>query len=202
MNLSHHATLIYSDILDDVLELEDDYFELHDGFYDKFGIDDARSLISLANSTPVNKDFKLLVVRTKFITHEAQNSLLKILEEPPQTTKFLFMVPPGFQFLSTLNSRFSIDTEFSSNKAQPNPNNVFNDFLKMSLKERLDKIDSELKAKNLDWQQAIKQGLIETVSTGKLKAINEIEFVARNLLTRGASNKLLLEHLALLLPVK
>jgi hypothetical protein len=66
--------------------------------------------------------------------------------------------------------------------------------------ERLTVIDTALKKKDMLWQRAMKQGLIEYVAGCKDARLADLEYVARMLLTRGASNKMLLEHAALTLP--
>ena len=82
----------------------------------------------------------------------------------------------------------------------------FTVFLDSSLAERLSAIESATKNKNLPWQTAIKNGLLnylQNIDTTKvpLEKLKDLEYVARLLLTRGASNKFLLEQLALTLEV-
>jgi hypothetical protein len=205
MNTDHHATLVrahsprdFSLSAEHVLIQQEQWVITSDSF----GIDEVRGLVTRAYQRPSERGEQLLVVRTDFITHEAQNALLKVLEEPPLSTKFLFIVPPDLFILPTLFSRFTV----TSNEVTvtTDQEDILATFLKLSLGERIALIDAKLKANDLVWQRAMKQGMITWFNT--LSKVNHLqlpalEFVARSLLTRGASNKMLLEHAALLLPV-
>jgi DNA polymerase III delta prime subunit len=185
-----------------VPEIDDDT-EVDDSLVERFGVDDARELIRKANTKPASLSKQLLVVRTNFITFEAQNALLKILEEPPSSTSLVFIVPFDFTVLPTLVSRF----EFRTIEPEEEETNseAFAEFLKASHKERLADIEQALKKQDLDWQRAMKQGLIEYLkqrSASSTQVYKNLELAARLLLTRGSSNKLLFEHVALTLPVR
>ena len=200
MNSPHHAILIkHSPVQAFNLASFGEFDEVQDSYIERFGIDDARRLVTTANNRPQNTETQTLVVRTDFITHEAQNALLKILEEPPVSTKFIFILLEGFQVLPTLASRF-FEVRLGSDSSSLTEE--FEQFLGLSYAERLSNIETVLKAKNVAWQQAIKQGLLQYIKKEKSDILSELEFVARFLLTRGASNKFLLEHLALCLPIR
>jgi len=182
----------------------DSTVEIDNLFTERFSVDDARELVRKANNRPSEANQQLLVVRTNFITLEAQNALLKVLEEPPQSTRFTFIVPCDFVVLPTLISRFSIQTS-AENGLKAADNEAFQIFLAQRYKERLVSIDQSVKKQDVKWQRIIKQGLIQYVnkqSTICFDSIKELEYVTRLLLTRGASNKLLLEHAALTLPIR
>ncbi len=199
----HHAILVRADSVREYeLEKEDDSTEISDNFFEKFGIDDVRELVQKAHQRPAEGDRKLVLVRTEFITLEAQNALLKILEEPPQSTNFVFVIPYSFNLIDTVSSRFSqIDTDRNGRVSE---NTDFSEFLSGNYKDRLEEIDKAIKKKDLEWQKKIKQGVIDYINDPKTttKSLSELEFVARLLLTRGASNKMLLEHAALTLPTR
>src|SRR3989344_2870720 len=55
---------------------------------ESFGIDDARSLGKWAIGKALLGEIKVCFIKTKSITPEAQNALLKILEEPTLGTYF------------------------------------------------------------------------------------------------------------------
>lgn len=167
---------------------------------DKFGIDEARELTTRAYQRPVYGSEQLLVVCADLITHEAQNALLKILEEPPSSTKFLFVVPPDLSILPTLASRFQVITNEDVQPAEIESS--FVDFLALSYAERLAEIETRLKKGDQVWQRTMKQGLIEyVIKADDRSSMSELEYIARMLLTRGASNKMLLEQVALSLPI-
>jgi DNA polymerase III delta prime subunit len=166
-----------------------------------FGIDDVRSLTTTAYSTPTAGTKKLMVVIARDITVEAEQALLKILEEPPQTTVFLFVLPNSVYLLPTLLSRFF---KLTLIKPEVGGEDVLSDFLKMDVATRIATIAKRIDSKDQDWVSGIKSGLLNYLdensknlaSSGKLEPLM---FVADFLMTRGASNKQLLEELALTL---
>ncbi len=164
-----------------------------------FGIDDVRALTASAYSTPVSGDKKLIVVLCREITIEAEQALLKILEEPPQTTVFLFMLPLGAYLLPTLLSRFYRLSSSCENEIPI----AFAEFKSMKVADRISTIVKKLDNKDQEWVQEIKAGLLSYLDTNQDKARGEelsaLMFVADYLQTRGASNKQLLEELALTL---
>lgn len=204
MTTLHHAALFRTDSVRSItLHLDNQSSDIQDIYVDRFGIDDARELVRKAYNRPVEAIEQVLVVRTNFVTLEAQNALLKVLEEPPQSTRFIFVLPRGFEVLSTLISRFS--EEFSGEDISSLESNVvFNTFLSESYQERLASIDQAIKKKDVLWQQLVKQGLVQYIkeSDNIAGCLRELEYVVRILLTRGASNKMLFEHIALTLPTR
>lgn len=164
-------------------------------------IQDVRKLISDAYRRPEGEnEQQTLVVITNFITEEAQQALLKIAEEPPLSTKFVFVIPKGASLLPTLLSRFQI--EIAPEKKIDTE--AFQEFLEAALNRRLRLIEDALKNKDTKWQMDMKIGLIAYLGekSNKLSAdqLIGLTYITRTLLTRGASNKFLLERLALLLP--
>ncbi len=196
MDFTHHANLYFSATPSLAKIVFSDDYEVVDQFFEKMGIDDVRTLTMTASTLPQSGSLKKLVVRAGFITEEAQNALLKLLEEPRNGCEFDFILPNGFIFLPTLLSRFS--------KQDSNEDllitDVFKAFINSTIKNRITQIDERLKKKDIEWQQGIKNGLLAYIrydSRGKPENLKSIEMISRLLLTRGASNKMLLEHLAL-----
>ncbi len=168
----------------------------------QLGIDDVRTLIGAAYRRPHGDDtVQTLLVATEFITEEAQQALLKIIEEPPLSTRFVFVLPQGYNLLPTLESRFERQVEQGT---VLHDISAFCEFKNASYAERIAAIELSTKNKNHAWQQEIKNGLAAYLLAHKaeltLPALKELEYVVRLLLTRGASNKFLFEHLALTLP--
>lgn len=199
--ISHHAVLCKVDEPELYIGADFDAVNIVEYKSPTFTIQDVRQLISDAYRRPDGESTtQTLVVITNFITEEAQQALLKIVEEPPVSSKFIFVVPKGMSMLPTLLSRFQlgnapekdIDTRY------------FKEFLHAPLNRRLRLIENSVKNKDAGWQMAIKIGLIEYLGgeTDKLSSeqLIGLSYVTRTLLTRGASNKFLLERLALLLP--
>lgn len=199
---SHHAVLLCAD---SPLTYSPEFYvdvPTHDQYrQQQFGIDDVRTLTQHAYRRPDNQaTVRVILVATEFVTEEAQQALLKIIEEPPVSTKFVFVVPNGYSFLPTLESRF----ERQATEVESRDCKSFTIFQTGGYQDRLLQIEQALKAKNTSWQAEIKKGLIGYLQNNKSsitpEILSELEFIVRLLLTRGASNKFLLEHLALTLP--
>lgn len=200
MTTHHHAELVRSLSVRAYVFDPESECEVRDSYFERLGIDDARELVRLAYNRPAEAIEQVFIVRADFMTHEAQNALLKVLEEAPEGTRFRFVLPPDFAVLPTLQSRFSA---VAVGEGESDLTEVFETFLAGSYKERLAAVESAAKKKDVAWQRSIKQGLIEHTASAEmaLTARVELEFVARTLLTRGASNKMLLEQAALTLPL-
>ncbi len=206
MNTHHAQTVLVADVTGyDTAAYTTQTTECATLTWSQLGIDEVRELTSRAYRVPENASEQLLIVKTSFITHDAQNALLKLLEEPPVTTRFLFVLPLDFQALPTLRSRLS----FIENTTEAAVAHVeWDTFVSQSVTERFKDIEQYCKAKDVEWQRAIKAGLIATLAEGgeatslPHSALSGIHFVASHLLTRGAGNKMLLEDLALSWPLK
>jgi len=72
--------------------------------YQYFSVDDARAIRERASLRPVG-DRRVFVIVAPDMNHNAQNALLKILEEPPADAMFFFVVPAPEMLLPTLRSR-------------------------------------------------------------------------------------------------
>jgi DNA polymerase III delta prime subunit len=96
---------------------------------DVFSVDDARYI----NNFSRNKNEKNVVVilEAVIVTAEAQNALLKTIEEPQENFTFFVIVPSGTNVLDTVMSRV---TEYSVEDARSKEQ--FSDFQRLSLKER------------------------------------------------------------------
>jgi len=208
--IEHHALVCFVDkvsvVLSELIE-KDSFFkekEIERIEIEKFGIDNSRYLIEQAFLRPVIFNKKLIIVSFSAITVEAEQALLKILEEPPLTTQFLFFLPKGINLLPTLNSRLqTIEfTEFVEKESRKTE--ILESFLKLSVKDRIAQIEKELKKENSEWVRDLKSDLLLELERGSkkysLEVLESLNFVVTNLNTRGAANKMLLEELALILP--
>jgi DNA polymerase-3 subunit delta' len=87
-------------------ELSVDSFDITNIDSDSIGIADIRSLQSSLSLTPRKGEYKACVIRhADKITPEAQNALLKTLEEPPLSTLLFLISPTEETFLPTILSR-------------------------------------------------------------------------------------------------
>jgi len=165
--------------------------------FEKLGIDDARKIVLSAHARPAESLTQTFVLVAHFITLEAQNALLKVVEEPPESSRFVIVVPIDFVILPTILSRCQVTIDAN----QPDVSEVFTSFVTTGFKDRLAMIETAQKKKDTAWQQSIKSGLTGYV-TKHPELAQELEYCARLLLTRGASNKFLLEHAALTIPAR
>lgn len=78
--------------------------------YKSFGVEEARELRGRASSRALggSASRRIFVIATPSMTTEAQNALLKTLEEPRGAALFFFIVPSPQTLLSTLRSRSQI----------------------------------------------------------------------------------------------
>ena len=212
----HHAYLIEGDkdlILADInkfLQKEMDVAikgnpDYWFGQFDNFGIDDSRELVARASLKAPGKKF--FIVAFNFITHEAQNSLLKILEEPTAETHFFLITPSSDHLVSTLKSRLVIikGQRVAEGKGQTEGEK----FVKASKPERLKMVkkiidaiaDEEAsKAVAITLVNEIEEALYRQFKKAKSPALaddlQKIIELKSNLFDRGSSAKLILEYLA------
>ncbi len=71
------------------------------------GIEEIRK-IKTTTKLATNEQRVVVIANAHTMTHEAQNSLLKILEEPPKNTTFLLSSPSKEQLLETVVSRTQV----------------------------------------------------------------------------------------------
>ncbi len=132
---------------------------------------------------------------------EAQNSLLKTLEEPSQNTHFFFISPQD-NLLPTLKSRMVIIKSQNSNPKSQNEESILN----LSFKERLDKVkeiteaisdEDATKQDAIDFLNSIETELAQDSVEKNSKALKVCQNTREYLLDRGAPVKIILENLVL-----
>ncbi|MDO8562122.1 MAG: hypothetical protein Q7S05_04865 [bacterium] len=79
--------------------------DVHIREYLQFGIDEARELRSRASSRAIKEKGRVFIIVTPQMTNDAQNALLKTLEEPSASASFYIIVPSPETLLPTLRSR-------------------------------------------------------------------------------------------------
>lgn len=195
--------------------------------YLSFGVEDARELRERSYGRPIRGGGRAFVVVTPTMTVEAQNALLKVLEEPPADASFFFVVPAPESLLSTFRSRASalvlpplmsrprLDIARKNIKDGPlyfgagdEHDNVVS-FLSASPEKRLDMLkplytheDEERDVRGAiallgGLERALAGKLGNTTARESLRAV----YRARKYVTdKGALLKPLLEHVALLVP--
>ncbi len=175
--------------------------------FENLGVDEARSLKEEAALKGFGTTKKIFIIEADSLTREAQNALLKLFEEPIAHTHFFLVVRETKHLLPTLLSRVIIlETEkkkedFSEAKK----------FLSMSYKYRLEFIkkrtDKKGKEDIMNKSEALTLLNGIEVLLYKLPPLNShlqtlLELAkSRSYITdQGASLKMILEHIALVLP--
>lgn len=166
--------------------------------YVDFGINEARQLAEQAYRAPVAAEKQTFIIVAGNLTHEAQNALLKILEEPPVRSVFHMVVPQRGMLLPTLQSRL----HFLESTDQPmTVSEELHAFMQAPYAERLSQVTTLAKDKDM---AAIGDLLTaaELVATRRpdRELLNTVLFIRDRLGRRGSSTKMLLELLALRLP--
>lgn len=161
-----------------------------------FGIDEARDLKLLAS----RKSFggkKLFLISADALTREAQNALLKTFEDPKEDTHFFLVVREERQVLPTLLSRMSVE-HLLGDRPQ---SSLAQEFLSMPMKKRLAqvKVYSDKESSNLvefldDLLLLLKK------DKDKRETLRDVYKLRKFAGDTSASSRLILEHLALVLP--
>jgi DNA polymerase III delta prime subunit len=178
-------------------------------YSDGLGVDDARELRRQSLANPIAGEKKFFVLWVPQITIEAQNALLKILEEPSGQSHFFILAPSSGMFIPTVLSRIEIVNQ-DGGKETAREEELAGSFLGMSPIERLDL--AEIIAKEKDRQRArdIVTGLVIKVEKFVCEnpedkkwqeSLRQVSKMERYIKGRSPSIKMILEHLALFLPV-
>lgn len=186
--------------------------DLIERFYESLGIDEARELKSAEKFAGFGSSKKIFIIGAESFTHQAQNALLKTFEEPTAGTHFFIILPRKEMLLPTLLSRVLVVSGKASNEDETK---VFAEkFLdatlegrfaiakKMAEKRAGEVVDRELFRRMLDHIERI----LYTRTVGKRDDVTanifrEI-FQAKTYLSNpGSSPKMLLEHIAIVIPL-
>lgn len=196
----HHAILFIGQSLEAVgidiaklrTETEIDFFDV-----DTLSIVEVREkIIPSAYGRPFEKETKTILIKVNQIGIEAQNALLKILEEPPTTTKFILVLRGKESLLPTLLSRLSqVDTK----NVVATEYEYFSDFLKLDISSKINQIADIAKNKDGEGYDKLYSGLILWLTNNPAN-INrgQIHWCLNQLVKRGASKKMLWEEISFL----
>lgn len=173
--------------------------DVHHYEANRLGVGEARQIAEQAWRRPGKAVESIFVIRARDLTAEAQNALLKLLEEPPSGIRFFLVVPHERVLLPTLRSRFSTSTEVNQKPQRDNIEYAY--FRAAALAERLTMVGKRVEAKDMDWAEEILSGLEEEAKTSSDRVLLADVLLARRFAGRsGASLKMLLENCALSLP--
>lgn len=213
--LDHHAYFIHS-FKDSVDKLKEylltkfniDHKQNPDFYHEKFesfGINESRALKERHSSKSFAEDSKrIFIIEISNITHEAQNALLKIFEEPHENSHFFIIMPSIELLLPTLRSRLLVLPREIDESDKDNSQEI-KGFLKLSKKEKIDYVDDI--AKRISDEEINKSYAIDFLNNLSLTLYENKE---KNVLTlkaivkaidymsdRSASVKQLLEYVVL-----
>lgn len=200
---THHAVLLTTSyresVHERVLTEAAETAEVISYVVESLTIDDVRKLIQLAYQTPSRHDILQLVVSARSINIEAQHALLKVIEEPPATTQFTFILPTTAGLLPTIMSRVLWRPDVESDAAYPA---AFTEFIAAPIVKRLDIIADIVKSKSDAKWDDLYDGLVIYGAQVVLasEALMSVESALRYLRQKGAAKKMIWEELALTLP--
>ncbi|OJI09119.1 MAG: hypothetical protein COV08_02085 [Candidatus Vogelbacteria bacterium CG10_big_fil_rev_8_21_14_0_10_49_38] len=188
--------------------------------HESFGIKDSHELIEKESRRSFGGRGRFFVLEIFSMTPEAQNALLKTFEEPASGSHFFLIAPSDEIFLPTLRSRLMIleASHFVAGGSEPaeRPFQALAEpFLKLDVVDRMTLIKEQLlKLKAKDRQKSdlvdfvvglelsLRQRFDATaISTETAQALLALEQCRRYLADPRSANRLILEHLALALPV-
>ncbi len=207
--INHHAYLIIGEReairekLDRSLKKVEPLATLVWHRHETFGVDESRGLIEQSSRRNWSGAREFVVIEADRYTPEAQNALLKLFEEPRTGLHFFLISNQLINLLPTLQSRMLI-IEPEIDFAPENNLKLASQFLKATPAERLDLIAKEIKKETTRAEWLLFLNNLETICHKTLplthQVFNELMMV-RNYITDPASApKLLLEHLAFVLP--
>jgi DNA polymerase III delta prime subunit len=182
--------------------------------YDIFTISDNSLIQEWHSKKPLGENKKVCILATRFINREAEQALLKILEEPKENTHFFIIIPDANVLQDTIRSRVHIVHAHRDTKSQSSKDAKA--FLASTPKNRIELV-SEIIERNKDNENSgnIRFEAIELVNElekliyVKFKndinnkdiqfSLSELQKARTFLGTPGASVKMILEHMALVI---
>lgn len=200
---NHHAVLLQGASLEEsgyAPLLQNEKSEMEIVRFETLAIGDVRKIIQSAYATSLSALTKIIVIEAKNIAIEAQQALLKIFEEPPATTQFIVVLISLEGLLPTLLSRLNQPSGQSIIKRTSNP--LFTMFQSSNYAGRLEWIARITKDKDTEQIDSLQAGVVWVLSGNPLpKDAAKLAYCVSQMNVRGASKKMLLEEIALTLPV-
>lgn len=178
------------------------------GEFETLGIDESRALKEAQAGSAVSGEHRIFVITTTLITHEAQNALLKVFEDPAPGTHFFLLTPSAYALLPTLRSRLAyVAKEREAGTLQDEARA----FLGAKTKDRMTEAKRLTEDKDrglaIRFLEALERELHQAGFEGKenpdleyaraLEAILSVRGYAND---RAPALKMLFEYLALMLP--
>jgi hypothetical protein len=182
--------------------------------YDSFSVQDSQMIKEWYFNKPTDGKKKICIIGTKFINREAEQTLLKIIEEPTPNTHFFIVVPDSSLLLGTILSRVHLIKNIKKNN--DSDDKVSEEFLKFTQNKRIEYVADVIKEfKDNENSGGLRfkaisliNGLERIIYKKWKKDINnendkfvleELKNCRGYLSIPGASVKMILEHIALVL---
>lgn len=188
--------------------------------FDSFTMSDSHKIKEWHSELGVSEGKRICIIGAKFINREAERTLLKIIEEPAVNTHFFLVVPNSSVLLDTIRSRTHIvkspEEGLMGGSISPSSGEA-KEFISLAPQKRIEFIakmikgykDSEESNSNLRFGAISLINEIEKIIFKKFKndpknenlqfILEEIQKNREFLNSPGASVKMILEHLAIVL---
>jgi DNA polymerase III delta prime subunit len=162
--------------------------------HEKFTIDEARILKERAYRTPLGEK-QVFILISETILREAQNALLKLLEEPAPNTYFVIAVPSKHDLLVTVQSRL--------NYLESAGSDVYKEmsvkkFITATIGERRDMLKDIIKEKDRKRARLFIRELEKLLHSDVKKnaqSLREVAIAQKYISDKSSSVKMLLEHI-------
>jgi DNA polymerase III delta prime subunit len=173
------------------------------------GIEDIKNMQKKLFLKPINsKDKAVVIANAQLLTPEAQNALLKVLEEPPEHTFILLSTQTKETLLPTIISRCQvIQLEEEIPKLSEKDSKEFTEFLKnfaeLSIGEKLKKAEQLAKDKDkaIIWLGklilASREALLQTPSMEMLSVVRKFQTLHTLLKTTNVNARFAIENMLL-----
>lgn len=181
--------------------------DLFCGDFETLKIDDARGLKTRANmKTSTTQSRKFFITSFDFITTEAQNSLLKLFEEPPQQNHFFIIIPNSDLLLPTLHSRLN---KIASKDKKGGDKDKAEAFLNSTPPERIKSMQKVIKEKDkaaaLSFLKSLEYSFynkinIKNAGQEEINILEEFQKCRNYLLSPSPSVKMIIQHIAVITP--
>jgi DNA polymerase III delta prime subunit len=169
-------------------------------FFDTLLVENTTDIISVQKKKSRRNEHRFIYLGFTSATREAQNALLKALEEPSARTSFFLLVPAVHILLDTIISRCVRLTIDISADTEPS-------FMAMRFSDRLAYVQKLLEEKEripqffARLEQDIESLLVRGTQKETAAALAHLFTYKRMVLNQSSASKYLLEELALTVPI-
>ena len=187
-----------------------DYFELRSSGGASIGIKNTKELQNWAQLKPFSAKGKIGVIfEAQLLTQEAQNSMLKLLEEPPEQTILILVTDNYKRLLPTIISRCELIELGGERKINKEKKGKYDNFISLGIIDKFLIVDMILNIKDKPKQKeeidVFLRSLLEFYrkqlfhNIDRQNAMRNIEFIQQTnvKLSKNTSKRLVLEDLVI-----